>query len=110
MRNDSEKHLLQDKDHSKNDPHLFPGSLHLISGMFPERFRIELGLVGSKNSTSLERTPKVRLSVPLNSSYSFSCHSTLNSLEPERCEPFDFWECLCPVPCCYREFPHDSPL
>ena len=47
-RSDSERHRLQDEDHSGNYPHLFPGSLHLNSGMSSERIQSEPGLVGSE--------------------------------------------------------------
>ena len=48
VRTGSERHPLQDEDHSGNDPHLFPGFFYLNSGMSPERVRSEPGLVCSE--------------------------------------------------------------
>ena len=45
---DSERHPLQDEDHSGNDPHLFHGFLHLNCGMSLERVRNEPELLGSE--------------------------------------------------------------
>ena len=42
------RYLLQDDDHSRNDPRLFPGFPRSCSGMFPERFRIVPGIADSE--------------------------------------------------------------
>ena len=42
------RHLLQDSDHSGNDPRLVHGFLRLCSGVFPERFRIVPGFTDSQ--------------------------------------------------------------
>ena len=73
---------LQDEDHPGNDPHLVPGFPHLCSGMFPERFRSASVSVGSREfSSNVDRAPKMRDSVLLNSWDSFLV--TLPSISSE---------------------------
>ena len=50
---------LQDEDQSGSRPDLFPGSLYLNSGMSPEHFRSELGVVDSEEiHLAVTRRPK----------------------------------------------------
>ena len=80
---DRQRVPLQDEDHHGNDPHLVPGFPRLCSGMFPERFRSASVSIFKRNSSNLDRAPKMRDSVLLKSWDSFSV--TLPSISSEAC-------------------------
>ena len=60
-----------DEDHSRNDPELVPGFLHLCSEMFPEWFQSESVCLVSKENSRLDRALKIRNSVFLKAWNSF---------------------------------------
>ena len=69
---DEQRFPLQDRDHSRNNPRWAPGFMSCWPGMFPQRFRSGSVLCGfRRNSSSLDKAPKMCESFWLNSWESF---------------------------------------